>query len=68
MLKDRIYDYENGLITFSQGEKRTGLDIFCKLEGMDYQHVVSESRMRRLSNLIRKRQPKAKSEYSSTKH
>lgn len=68
MLTDKVYDYENGLITFSQGEPVNGLDVFCRLEGMDYQHVVSESRLSRLMSAIRKKQPKAKSSYNTTKN
>lgn len=60
MLTDRVYDYENGLITMSQGETVSGLDVFCRLEGMDYQHVVSESRLTRLMSALKKKQPKSK--------
>jgi hypothetical protein len=65
MLTERIYDFENGLITFTQGVKGTALDEYCKLEGIDYQHIVSENRMSRLQSLIRKRQQKVRHAYTS---
>lgn len=40
MLSDGFY--ENGLITFSQIEKGNTLDLYCKSEGLDYQHLLSE--------------------------
>ena len=43
----------DGLSTLSHTNKETELDRYCKLEGMDYQHLISESHS--LKNLFGKR-------------
>ena len=52
MLADGFYD--NGLITFSQSEKANKLNVYCKEEGLDYQHLLSEAHGRRLLFLMKK--------------
>lgn len=51
MLTDGFY--ANGLFTLSQSNKGNELDRYCKLEGMDYQHLISESYS--IKNLLGKR-------------
>lgn len=40
MLADGSYD--NGLISFPQTEKGKLLDAYCRTEGVDYQHLLSQ--------------------------
>lgn len=65
MLADGFYD--NGLITFSLSEKGNQLDVFCKTEGVDYQHLLSETNSRK-PLFFKRKQPKAKSVRLSGKH
>ncbi len=46
MLADGTYD--NGLITFPQTEKRSMLDTYCRTEGVDYQHLLSQISRRQI--------------------
>ncbi|NLV35417.1 MAG: hypothetical protein GXY17_01920 [Clostridiaceae bacterium] len=40
MIADGTYD--NGLITFPRTENRDKLDTYCRTEGVDYQHLLSQ--------------------------
>lgn len=46
MLADGTYD--NGLITFPQTEKMNMLDTYCRTEGVDYQHLLSQISRRQI--------------------
>ncbi len=66
MLGDGFYDKD--LITFPQAEKGNGLDVYCKLEGFDFQQLASENSVRRLLTLFRNKPVKIRPEYTSAKH
>jgi hypothetical protein len=59
MLGDGFYN--NDLITFPQAEKGNGLDVYCRLEGLDFQQLASESPYRKLLTIFRKKQDKNRS-------
>ena len=65
MLGDGFYDKD--LITFPQAEKGKGLDVYCKLEGIDFQQLASENSVHRLLNLFRRKPVKSRLEYTSVK-
>lgn len=50
--------YDNGLITFSETEKANKLNAYCKEEGLDYQHLLSEAHGRRLLFLVKRQSGK----------
>lgn len=53
------YGYsDNGLITFSETEKANRLNVYCKEEGLDYQHFLAEAHGRRLLFLMKKQSRK----------
>jgi hypothetical protein len=65
MLGDGFYN--NDLITFPQAEKGNGLDIYCRLEGLDFQQLASESPYKKMLVFFRKKQDKKRSEALTTK-
>ncbi len=56
MLGDGFYN--NDLITFPQNEKGNGLEVYCKLEGFDYQQLASESMYKKILAFLGKKQDK----------
>lgn len=56
MLGDGFYD--NDLITFPQAEKGNGLDVYCKLEGFDFQQLASESPYKNLLSIFKRKSNK----------
>lgn len=65
MLGDGFYDKD--LITFPQSEKGNGLDIYCRLEGLDFQQLASENPYKKLLSIIRKKQDKSKPVYPTSR-
>ncbi len=57
----------NDLITFPQAEKGNGLDIYCRLEGLDFQQLAAENPYRKMLVFFRKKQDKKRSAVSSIK-
>lgn len=56
MLGDGFYN--NDLITFPQAEKGNGLDVYCRLEGLDFQQLASESPYKKLLSILKRKNDK----------
>jgi hypothetical protein len=65
MLGDGFYN--NDLITFPQAEKGKGLDVYCRLEGLDFQQLASESPYKKLLSMLRRKNDKAKPAFQTAR-
>ncbi len=65
MLGDGFYN--NDLITFPQAEKGKGLDVYCRLEGFDFQQLASESPYKKILAILKKKQEKNRPEIPTEK-